>query len=710
MAKPKPKPKKRTARQKLERSQLKLDQQELMGKDVDLDGFYVRLSAATGIQMIDNVMSADVERTIDGASTLTVTIADADGNLLNSKLLHNRCDVQVDGLWFRLCKLGRTAGQLTLTFEDREIAVLRTYNSPIKQSKKTSRNKGVTRAEFILRLIREVSGPDRSFAGPIPYVIPDLHKVQPVEKQYDTETDVTDPDETGNNRGYEVAVMERVIIKGNDARKDQVNNINDILDTGLEMGMPNKVLIMALMCCIQESSITNLRSPTRDADNYRSADIDKNPKGCFQQIKYYGWPASGNVKIDARAFFKKAIQFYKRNPSGAFHILIEEVQHSGLPDLYKPHRWEAEYILEAYYGQKGPKWAKGDYRRHTKGGTDKNKDKEPIARDLAQQLEKWFSEHGGDEKGDKEYEFFRGKPEVRGKKVVWFPESSWAAIQRLAEEVNKKAFFVSGTFYYISETELFKSKARMTLSEDSLGVNWIDFDWDIGKSEATCTISCQMDRWAAPPGTVIKLTDMGVVTGRWLVHSVERSLYEKEGIISLIKPSPQLPEPGATNIEKTEDPSQLQFHLQDPDDVTGDPKDYWTRMAPGADRADMHTKTHVKRFVSKIAHIYGQPLTITCGTNHNQFTTTGNVSDHWSGDAADIGMMGDQLTRLGQAALIAAGMPAKQARRERGGKYKTYQVGGWQIIFNSTIGGNHYNHLHVGGTATETNYSATRPG
>jgi hypothetical protein len=48
---------------------------------------------------------------------------------------------------------------------------------------------------------------------------------------------------------------------------------------------------------------------------------------------------------------------------------------------------------------------------------------------------------------------------------------------------------------------------------------------------------------------------------------------------------------------------------------------------------------------------------------------------------------------MGHAALIAAGMPAAQARRIKGG---LFNVGGYQVIFNTTEGGNHYNHLHVG--------------
>jgi hypothetical protein len=116
-------------------------------------------------------------------------------------------------------------------------------------------------------------------------------------------------------------------------------------------------------------------------------------------------------------------------------------------------------------------------------------------------------------------------------------------------------------------------------------------------------------------------------------------------------------------------------------------------VASGADRGGVSTKPHVIDFVGRVAALFGSRLTITTGTNHNERTTTGNISDHWAGNAADIAMTGASLTRLGQCALIAAGANPDWARRQTGG---AYNVGGVQILFNTMIGGNHYNHLHVG--------------
>lgn len=116
-------------------------------------------------------------------------------------------------------------------------------------------------------------------------------------------------------------------------------------------------------------------------------------------------------------------------------------------------------------------------------------------------------------------------------------------------------------------------------------------------------------------------------------------------------------------------------------------------LAPGADRAGVSTNRAVIRFGRRIAGRVGSPLTIGTGTNHSQMTVSGNVSAHWDGNAADVPAAGRRLIRLGQAALIEAGMPARQARRQTGG---LFNVGNWQIIFNTQEGGDHTDHLHYG--------------
>jgi len=142
-------------------------------------------------------------------------------------------------------------------------------------------------------------------------------------------------------------------------------------------------------------------------------------------------------------------------------------------------------------------------------------------------------------------------------------------------------------------------------------------------------------------------------------------------------------------------------------------------VAAGANRAGQPLHEGVVGFVDQIASVAGEHLTITTGSRHNKFVAgeKGVVSQHWTGDAADIfiangygpGHLNPKLTRLGQDALIAAGANTSWARMQTGG---VFNIGDKQIIFNSKVGGNHYNHLHVGvnpGTTPDPTTTGTSP-
>lgn len=117
-------------------------------------------------------------------------------------------------------------------------------------------------------------------------------------------------------------------------------------------------------------------------------------------------------------------------------------------------------------------------------------------------------------------------------------------------------------------------------------------------------------------------------------------------------------------------------------------------LAPGADREGVQTSPLVLQYANSIANTYGKNITITTGTQHNQFVKgTNRQSEHWRGTAGDIPAEGEELTKLGQAALISAGMDPSKARQQTGG---VFNVNGYQILFNTNTGGNHFNHLHIG--------------
>jgi cell wall-associated NlpC family hydrolase len=92
----------------------------------------------------------------------------------------------------------------------------------------------------------------------------------------------------------------------------------------------------------------------------------------------------------------------------------------------------------------------------------------------------------------------------------------------------------------------------MTISEDSPGIDWIDYDYDEGKHKAILTVTAHVSRWSCPPGSTVEITDMGIIDGKYLIQECSRSAYDTIATITCEKPLPILPEPPSlTGIPST---------------------------------------------------------------------------------------------------------------------------------------------------------------
>lgn len=129
-------------------------------------------------------------------------------------------------------------------------------------------------------------------------------------------------------------------------------------------------------------------------------------------------------------------------------------------------------------------------------------------------------------------------------------------------------------------------------------------------------------------------------------------------------------------------------------------------IEPRANLPGQPMHPEVIAFAQQIAGVFGKTLHITCGTNHRQFVSgTNRQSSHWTGWGMDFGNYANfksrgtpsnpnpNLIRLGQAALIAAGMDQTKALAQTHG---VFNINGYNILFNTMSGGDHYTHLHVG--------------
>lgn len=118
---------------------------------VDLDLLLSELRLVGPMQSADLLQAIVdppvLERTVDGASTLEVTVTDVRRVLLRSGMFDARSWAVVDGLTFELVGVRKSGNRLTLTFEDAIAAGLRRHRQP------DSAPAGSTsRAEWVRRL------------------------------------------------------------------------------------------------------------------------------------------------------------------------------------------------------------------------------------------------------------------------------------------------------------------------------------------------------------------------------------------------------------------------------------------------------------------------------------------------------------------------------------------------------------------------------
>jgi hypothetical protein len=113
--------------------------------------------------------AVDHEQTLEGASTVTIKVRDAERGLLRSNIPQTRATMVLDEISYTLVKVARQGHELTLTFEETAVNLLRRYDSP----KKANRD-NTTRAQFIRSLVDEVK------EAKIPFQCPELSERQPV--------------------------------------------------------------------------------------------------------------------------------------------------------------------------------------------------------------------------------------------------------------------------------------------------------------------------------------------------------------------------------------------------------------------------------------------------------------------------------------------------------------------------------------------------
>ena len=462
-----------------------------------------------------------LKRTIDGASSIGLSVEDPDGELVQSSLLGEKFEAELDGLWFRLLDIDSDEPVVNLTLEERAVAQLRELKGPLKVYAKRGQADEVTRAEFIINsLIKSVK-------PAIPYYCPELHKRQPIEKEAQGKAAQAD---AKANRARGIGDYKGLKVKGEPATSAQKDVIDRALRTAEARHSPSRVATSLIAGIIVESlagktspNILQLIPSTAAASGINPNDVEA---ACDGYLTGY---------IDGEG---GALAYFHSHPSAEPFEITQAVQRSGAglasngQANYGPWVAEAREWVEAFEGG----------------------------------------------------EFASGGSETETEARVWEVkkgETYWDAIKRLAKEVNWRAFFVAGRFFFIDEMELYRGMVRLAIDRDTPGIQKIKFKYRVGALVTDIEIEAYADQWSVPPGAVITLAEYGAASigfgdapvqanskgqkaglsnnrkaatgegrARYLVESIESPLRDDEADARLItikarKPTAPLPEPAA---------------------------------------------------------------------------------------------------------------------------------------------------------------------
>lgn len=457
--------------------------------DVELNGEKIHRTPKDSLPIAGAMTDAVMDRSIAQASTVTLTIHDPARRLVESGILSSRARIKIDAYKFALAAVATNGDATTLTFEDDAVALLSLHATPRKANRKK-----ITRAEFAAMLVAEVPQ--------LKFFCPELLIRQPIGNKKATPKQIMS--DTAKEFGFATPIPSNLTIKNQKMTKEQAQNLDTVLKVGQSHRADAFTQITGIATTIQESNAVSL-SPAKS---------DGTSAGIFQLIcdttpggTCWGTVAQRmDVAFSANWFFERAVKNRKKFPNYTETQLAQSVQGSAFPDAYQRWVGEAKLIYAAWTGDGSV----------TKSGAAKKK----------------------------AYEFHRGGAGHRG-------ENSWACLQRLANEVNWLCFVVGYTVYFISKESLYTSRPIATINRDTEGVIELDFSYDVGKPVSEATLTVHARRWQVDPGAVIMLEKCGPVNGRWLVEEISRSFYDDTATVTLVKPTPALPEPPAQQVNST---------------------------------------------------------------------------------------------------------------------------------------------------------------
>jgi hypothetical protein len=469
-----------------------------LNPDWTLDGRDVDVSLGSA------VTSTEYSLAIDSTLAVTITVHDQRRQLQKSGILDSNKDgkldqgiqIALDGALYRLASVKKTGDSFSLGFEDRIAARLRDAKGQMKP------RQGEGHVRFAQRLVRLVGG---EFVTPTGVAVASDSPTALAYKQARASAD--------DRREKGLADEDAVTVKGVRVNNEQIRNIDVVLGVCAEERAGPKATLALVEACIVESTFRNLSGGDRDSvgilqirTGINSLQVAKSVARSAAAFLLYGFTGRGG-----------AISLAAKNPGWSAGEIAQAVQGSAFPGRYDQVRAEAKEIIDTYEGlaalivdgaisQAGAEIIEDKF-----AGVNPSTGL-PIGTPTTAAPTKTLIQ--------------RGTPDEPN-------ESSWDALQRISKAKGYRCFALRNRIYYAREQDLIRSRPRMTLTEDSAGVDWIDWEWSPRKALNVATIQCRASLWAAPPGSAVILKESGGGNGRWLVSSFKRSRDFKSATIEL---------------------------------------------------------------------------------------------------------------------------------------------------------------------------------
>lgn len=128
-------------------------------------------------------------------------------------------------------------------------------------------------------------------------------------------------------------------------------------------------------------------------------------------------------------------------------------------------------------------------------------------------------------------------------------EDTWACLVRIASDVAYRCFSDGTSVWFGPDSWLFGLPPAMQIGEYTDAVDTIDFDYDIGKPVATAKVTTYAAAWKAGLGARVSVRNLASASGDWLVSDIGRNMYKAATSVSLVQPTPTLPEPAPTSTD-----------------------------------------------------------------------------------------------------------------------------------------------------------------